>query len=121
MRGRRDVRRMEARVFGPALQLLPRSLPLLCATNGEDGLDCVPIPLMAGKLEDLGLNLLEANGGRPGFGPRRCVLDGDVVLDRVRGHAREAFNQMQILGWSPEVALGGEVARVDDARGTVPS
>src|SRR5437879_6538056 len=47
---------------------------------------------MAGRLVDLGLNLLERNDGRPGLRPGLRVVDRDLVVDGIRSHTGEALN-----------------------------
>src|SRR5262245_42547460 len=69
---------------------------LVRASTGKDGQHRVAVPFVTGRLVDLGVNLLETNCGRPRLRPSRRVVDGYLVVDRVRSHTGEAFNQMQV-------------------------
>ena len=79
------------------------------------------VPLMTRILVDAGLHLCQTDHRCPWFGPRRRVEDGDFVVDGARGDTCEAFNEMQVVGRSEKVALGGEVRRIDDQGVSVPS
>ena len=48
------------------------------------------------------------------------IFGGEAVLDRVGVDAREALDQVQLLGGAPELGLLGEVDRVDDQRRAFP-
>src|SRR5258705_4230806 len=49
----------------------------------------------------------------PRFRPRRGILDGDRVLDRVRVNACPPFDQVQVLLGTLEVGLGAEIGHID--------
>ena len=56
----------------------------------------------------------------PRFRPRRRILDRHGVLERLRVHARPAFDQVQVLARALEVDLRREVRDVDDQRVAFP-
>ena len=52
--------------------------------------------------------------------PGRRIIDRELVEERIRVDAREAFDQMQVRGGSSETRLLGEIGRVDDKRLAFP-
>ena len=55
------------------------------------------IPVATRKLENLVLTPFHGNHGRPGFRPHRRIIEGDLVLERVRAVAGEPFGDPCIL------------------------
>src|SRR4029450_6421130 len=57
----------------------------------------------------------------PRFRPRRRILDGDGILDRLGVDAWKALHQAQVLSRRLEAELGREVRDVDDQRVALPA
>src|SRR5437867_2291385 len=73
-------------------------LPVLLAlpSPGQE-VDDVEIVFMAAVLVHLlgRIDLVPRDQRRPRPGPRRRVLDGELVVERVGGHAREALGNLE--------------------------
>src|SRR5262245_48337243 len=69
----------------------------------------------------------EAVGRRPRVlraprpGPRRRIVDRELVAQRVRASAREALDDVQVFARAAEAGLVAEVRGVDDQRVAFPS
>ena len=69
---------------------------------------------MAGVFENRAHGLFEEQFGRPRFRPRRRIVNGELIADRVVVGAGEAFDQMHLLAGSLEDRLLREVRAIDD-------
>src|SRR4029078_8444114 len=67
---------------------------LFCARAFEE-VDEAVVPLVTGVLEDRPVEPAQRYFSRPGFRPRRRVVDREFVADPVCAHASEAFDDMQ--------------------------
>ena len=74
------------------------------------------VPFMAGVLVDLLVRSLQRNHHRPRRGPHRRILERQSVLESVRGHTPEPFNQPQVLGAALQPRLRRVVRCRDDER-----
>ena len=86
----------------------------------------VEVVFVAAVLEHLlaGIHLGPRNQRRPRPRPRRRIGDGELVVDRVGGHAREALGDRERRGIGPlkdHAFLGLEVRRLDDQRRAFPA
>src|SRR5262249_34898059 len=79
------------------------------------------VPLVTRVLVYRLLTLLQSEHGRPRLGPRRGVVNGDFVAERIWSDPREAFDDAQGFRGPHEVAGTGEIRRVDDEGVAFPS
>src|SRR3989441_7496666 len=84
------------------------------------------IPLMTCVLIDGTLNLGHGNCRGPRFGKRRRVVEGDLIIDRVRADAREALDHTPFLAGASEdsdvsVADRLQIGCLDDQSITFPT
>ena len=75
---------------------------------------------MAGELVDRLVAPLQRHLHGPGLLPGGRIGERDAVRQRVRSGAGEPLHQVQAVGGAAEVALGGEVLRLDHQRVAVP-
>ena len=81
----------------------------------------VVVAFVAGELVQRLFPLPQRHRRRPRSGPRRGIGERHLVRDRVRRYARESLDERQMLGRAHEVALVGEVGRLDDKRVAFPT
>src|SRR5436309_5438572 len=101
-------------------------LPALLAfpSTGQE-VDDVEVVFVAGILVHLlvRIDLVPWDQSRPRPGPRRRVFDGELVVERVGGHAGEALGDLEgrrIRVLKNHSIVAPEVARLDDERRTIP-
>src|SRR5712692_4146456 len=69
---------------------------LLCPSAREGVVQAI-IPFVAGMLQSRTYRLLPRYLCGPGSCPRPGIVDGELIADRVLGHAREALGQTHVL------------------------
>src|SRR5262245_12191648 len=79
------------------------------------------VPFVAGVLEYRTRRLLPQHLGGPGSRPRRRVIDGELIAERVFGHARETYRQPHVLACALERELVREIRRFDNQRLALPA
>ena len=79
------------------------------------------VGLVARELEDRPFGLRQRRFRRPRLVPRRRILDRELVVDHVVGHAREALGHLHVLARAAERVLAVEVRRLDHQRVAFPA
>src|SRR5215475_10462251 len=108
----------------------PSDLPplpvLLALPRPGQEVDDVEVVFVAGVFVHLliRIDLVPRDQRRPRPGPRRRVLDGELVVERVDGDAGEALGDLEsrrIRVLKNHAIIAPEVGRLDDERRSVPA
>src|SRR5207253_955673 len=96
----------------------------LAISRANKKVDDVEVVFVAAVLVQLlgGIDLVPRNERGPWPGPRRRILDGELVVERRRVDAREALGDLErrrIRALKHHAVVGPEVRRLDDERGPV--
>src|SRR5438105_15683502 len=101
-----QVRRRRSRRRNKRIWLFLRRFFLLGPRSGENANHGL-IRLVARVFVDLSVCLLQRNHELPGHHPRRRVIERDLVVDFMRPDASEAFDDVAVVVWSPDVMVRG--------------
>src|SRR5713101_5135575 len=88
--------------------------------RSENPFDAARVALVARVLVHQLAALPQRKLRRPRTRPRRRIVGGEAVVDRVGVDAREALDEVQMFARASEFDLLRKVDRVDDERGAFP-